>query len=131
MYDKLNIITYHFADVDLSAEGELSIPVPAGAQMARVMDVAASLSVATTGAPTTVAVGYSGDPYAYAALMVPAAAVGTVHNGRSTGSLFRGVYQADAGAGELSVLTVTVDGAAGAGTADLTIAVGFDHIAAD
>ncbi len=128
MYDKLHVITYNFAAADLSVEGTKRIPLPKGAQMARVLDIAAEVTTDTTGSAATVAVGYAGDPYAYAALSVPVATAGEVVNGRTEGGVFRGVYQADAGAGDLDYLTVTIDGAATAGAANLTIAVGFDHI---
>lgn len=128
MYDKLKTVTYNFPAADLSAAATHRLAIPAGAQMARVLDIAVEVTTATTEGATSVSVGYAGDPLAYAALSVPPAAAGTVHNGRTAGGVFRAVYQADAGAGELDYLTVTLDGGAAAGAGNLTITVGYDHI---
>lgn len=130
MYDKLTAFTFTFPARALSTAGTVAIPIPAGATMARVMDVSARLTTATTVAAATITVGTSGDAASMAVLEVPVAANGTLHNGRTAGSLFRGVWQDDGTSGT-DALQVSFGGESTAGAADVIVTIGFDFVAAD
>ena len=136
-YDDLKTGTYKFAAVNFATGSTQKIVVPRTAKLARVLDIQlANCTVAFTQVttPALVQVGDGTTANAFAALTVGALAVGSSIGGADqTGGIFTAVYQAgnySSGAGlhDLIVTFVAPTGGTPAGTADVTILIGWDEI---
>lgn len=129
MYDNLITFTHKFSGVSLSSSPNLLIPIPRGATMGRVMDIAAMITTSMADGGATVSVGTANDAASMAVLEIPMALAGAFVNGRLVDRLFRGVWLNEDD--PESVLRMSIGGDASAGAADITVTVGFDFVAAE
>lgn len=134
MYDRMILIPYVLTGVDMAGgAADISLPLPAGARFARLVEMRAELTeavVGTTSAPV-LQLGTAANTALMATLEIPdGTAVGAQLNSRSDTFSHLGVYQADAAGSELDALQLTIVDAVGGtitGTADVTIVIAVDQ----
>ncbi len=136
MYDNLKLISYPFPGVNFgggTTTGKL--PIPRGANMARVMDIFVTATVVFTQVttPALVQVGDGTTAAAFAQLNIGGLAVGNTVSGRDNDT-FVAVYNAygyNSGAGlhDLIATFVAPTGGTPTGTGNVLITVGYDTIA--
>lgn len=133
-YDNLTPITYHFEDVDfgVATPGSRKLPIPIGANFARVLDVFVVASEVFTDVTTSarVDVGDGTVQNKFASLSIGALADGSSVSGRD-GSAFEGLYneaEYDDPLHDLVATFVAPTGGTITGTADVYVIVGYDHV---
>ncbi len=135
MYDNLKIISYAFPGVAFGAGTTTGkLPIPRGAQMARVLDIFVTATVVFTQvtSPALVQVGDGTTAAAFAQLNVGGLAVGNTISGRDA-PIFVAVYNAygynsAAGLHDLIATFVAPTGGTPTGTGNVLIVVGYDVI---
>lgn len=134
-YDNLVTFSYDFNAVAFGAGTTTAkLPIPRGAQMARVLDIFVTATVVFTQVttPALVQVGDGTTANKFAQLTVGGLAVGNTISGRD-GPIFQAVYNgpsyaSGAGLHDLIATFVAPTGGSPTGTGNVQIIVGYDQI---
>lgn len=135
MYDRLTPISYNLGSVDFAsgADSTISIPLPPGVKMARVLDVILQVTEVFTAVttPAKVLVGVAADPDSMVSMTIATPAAGTLVNLRTYPGSNLAVYNAGGTMGTVTALLVSLIDTTGGtltGTADVTVVIGYDQI---
>lgn len=135
-YANMKTVTYSLGSINFATGSTVKLKVPRGAQMARVLDIFLTCTVNFTQVttPAQVEIGDGTNAGAFANLVVGGLTAGnTLGASDVTNGIFTAVYDAGAYPNPLHDLIATLvapTGGTPAGTAAVTVVVGYDQIEA-
>lgn len=131
-YDAYHAITYKFNAVNFATTTSAKMPIPRGANFARVLDImlVASVTFTQVTAPGQVQIGDGTTANKFASIVIGGLASGSSLTGNDVAHVWTANYIAAPGAvlHDLVATFLAPTGGTPAGTADVYVLVGYDEI---